>query len=62
MSQKRGKVFTWRVSAIVTLKAKGILLREDRKCELSAKVRLEHGDNFCDRAPMAGPSWRYLAV
>jgi hypothetical protein len=40
MSQKRGKVFTWPVSAIATLKAKGILLLEDRKCELSAKVRL----------------------
>lgn len=40
MSQKRGKVFTWPVSAIATLKAKGILLLEDRKCELTAKVRL----------------------
>src|SRR5262249_31737741 len=40
ISQKRGKVFTWPVSAIATLKAKGILLLEDRKCDLSAKVRL----------------------
>jgi hypothetical protein len=40
MSQKRGKVFTWPVSATATLKAKRILLLEDRKCELSAKVRL----------------------
>src|SRR5215469_4356067 len=28
--QKRGKVFTWPVSAVPPLKAKGILLREDR--------------------------------
>src|SRR5262249_21368198 len=40
ISQKRGKIFTWPVSAIATLKAKGILLLEDRKCDLSAKVRL----------------------
>jgi hypothetical protein len=40
MAQKRGKVFTWPVWALPVLKAKGILLRAGRKCELSAKVRL----------------------
>src|SRR5579864_2205970 len=40
-AQKRGKVFTWRLSAVPPLKAKRILLLKRRKCPPTAKVRLE---------------------
>jgi hypothetical protein len=40
MSQKRGKVFTWPVSTMPTLKANEIFLLDRRKCQLTAKVRL----------------------
>jgi hypothetical protein len=40
-AQKRGKVFTWAVSAEPPLKANRILLPTFRKCPLSAKVRLK---------------------
>jgi len=39
-AQKRGKVFTWAVSAEPPLIAKTILLPDRRKCPLGAKVRL----------------------
>jgi hypothetical protein len=39
-AQKRGKVFTWALSAAPPLKAKRILLPDRRKCPLSAKVGL----------------------
>jgi hypothetical protein len=41
--QKRGKVFTWAVSAEPPLKAKRILPLYRRKCPLSAKVRVDAG-------------------
>jgi len=49
MAQKRGKVFTWPVSPVPSLKPKGILPRGSPKCALSAKVRLALGGELLMR-------------
>jgi len=59
MAQKRGKVFTWPVSPVPSLKPKGILPRGSPKCALSAKVRLADALDIAGERTFNAPARNY---